>query len=65
MKALVINDHGEMTLECKDMSFENGFIVFEKEDGSELFVSPAKVIMMEVEGRTKKKEKKVKKSPVT
>lgn len=62
MNALIINDHGETTVDCKDMKFESGFVVFEHEDGSELFVNPAKVMMMEIEGRPKKKEKKAKKS---
>jgi hypothetical protein len=47
--------------ECKDMIFENGFIVLKLEDDKDLFISPTKVAIMEVIDRPKKKEVKPKK----
>ena len=60
MNALIINDKGEKIIECKDMKFENGFIIFDLENNTELFVNPIKVLMMEVTGRLKKVVKKPK-----
>lgn len=56
---LVTND-GELNFECKNMTFEGGFVVFEKEDNKEMFVSIAKIILMDVTGRPKKPIKKIK-----
>jgi hypothetical protein len=62
MKAIVTSLAGDTTeLECKDMVFEGGFIVFQREEEKELFISPVKVAMMEITGRPKKKEVKTKK----
>jgi hypothetical protein len=57
---LVTND-GDLNFECKNMTFEGGFVVFEKEDNKEMFASIAKVVLMDVEGRPKKPVKKIKK----
>ena len=61
MNALIINDHGETNIECNDMKFEGGFVIFQKDKDEEIFVNPAKVTMMEITGRPKKPVKKIKK----
>jgi len=60
MKAKIISlNEDEKTIECKDLTFEGGFIVFEGiEEDKDLLISPAKIAMMEVTGRPKKPKKK-------
>jgi hypothetical protein len=62
MKAQVINDDGELNFECKDMKFEGGFVVFEKEGNEEVFCSVSRIMLMNITGRPKKAVKKEKKN---
>ena len=62
MKVILTTTEGEQEIECKEMTFEGGFVVLKISDTSEMFLPMGKIVMMWVEGRPKKKEKVAKKS---
>lgn len=59
MNVKIVSASGDQTLfDCTEVSSEFGFLVFKVEDNKEMFLSPAKISIMEITGRPKKKEEK-------